>query len=344
MKKSPRTEDANRPSRIFHLVLRSTAAVAFTALAIVMASQNAIAQNYPTRPIRVIIPFAPGGATDIIARMIEPKMSRSLGQQVVVDNRAGAAGNIAVELTAQAQPDGYTLLMGNISTNSINPILFAGRMKANAVKDLAGVTRLVAIPNFILGTPKIPASTLKEAIEYARGRPGQLNYGAPLGSYAHLDMLALTARAGIRMVHIPTKGAGETLSNLLRGDSHIQESNVASNIGPVRAGQIKAFAVTSEKRLAELPAIPTMAEAGFAGIGSLNWNGIFAPVRTPKAVIAKLNAAATAAMTELQAEGVLEKRMTPMSLTASPAEFDAYVRSEMARWDRIIKENKVRID
>jgi tripartite-type tricarboxylate transporter receptor subunit TctC len=301
------------------------------------------AQAYPVRPIRLLIPFAPGGATDIIARMIEPRMSRALGQQIVVDNRAGAAGNIAVELTAQAQPDGYTLLVGNISTNSINPILFAGRTKVNAVKDLAGVTKLVAIPNFLLGSPKMPP-TLKEAIEYARARPGQLNYGAPLGSYSHLDMLAFTAKAGIQMVHIPTKGAGETLTNLLRNDSNIQISNVASNIGPVRAGQIRAYAVTGAKRIAEAPNVPTMAEAGFPGIGSDNWNGLFAPARTPKAVIAKLHATAVIAMKELEAEGVLEKRQTPISLSASPADFDAYVLSEMRRWEGIIRSNKVTID
>jgi len=312
-------------------------------LASLLVATGAVAQGYPERPIRMLIPFAPGGATDIIARMIEPKMTRSLGQQVVVDNRPGAAGNIAVELTASAQADGYTLLVGNISTNSINPLLFAGRMKVNAVKDLAGISKLVAIPNFLLGSPKMPAS-LKDAIEYARGRQGQLNFGAPLGSYAHLDMLAFTAKAGIRMVHIPTKGAGETLTNLLRGDSHIQISNVASNIGPVRAGQIRAYAVTSEKRLAELPNVPTMAEAGFAGIGSLNWNGLFAPVKTPKPVLAKLHASAVAAMKELETEGVLAKRQTPISLSSSPADFDAYVLSEMKRWQGIIRDNKVKID
>ena len=303
----------------------------------------ALAADYPSRPIRMLIPFAPGGATDIIARMIEPKISRALGQQIVVDNRAGAAGNIAVELTAQAQPDGYTLLVGNISTNSINPLLFADRTKVNAAKDLAGVSKLVAIPNFLLGSPKMPV-TLKEAIEHAKARPGQLNYGAPLGSYSHLDMLAFTAKAGIKMVHIPTKGAGETLTNLLRNDSNIQISNVASNIGPVRAGQIRAYAVTGEKRITDAPSVPTMAEAGFPGIGSDNWNGIFAPARTPKPVLAKLHATAVAAMKELEAEGVLEKRQTPMSLSASPAEFDAYVLSELKRWEKIIKDNNVRID
>jgi tripartite-type tricarboxylate transporter receptor subunit TctC len=301
-------------------------------------------QPFPTKPIRMLIPFAPGGATDIIARMIEPKMSKALGQQIVVDNRPGAAGNIAVELTAQAQADGYTVLVGNISTNSINPILFARQMKVNAVKDLTGVTKLVAIPNFILGSPKLPANTLKEAIAYAKERPGQLNYQAPLGSYSHLDMLALTAAAGIKMVHLPSRGAGETLPALLRGDVHITESNVASNIGAVRAGQIKAYAVTSDKRLTEMPNVPTMAEAGFPGIGSLNWNGIFAPARTPKPALEKLHAVAVAAMKELQAEGVLEKRQTPVSLSASPEDFNAYVLSELKRWEKIIKDNNVKID
>lgn len=302
------------------------------------------APSYPSRPIRLVIPFAPGGATDIIARTLEPKLTRRLGQQVVVDNRAGAAGNIAVEIVAQAQPDGYTLLVGNISTNSINPLLFSKKIKVNAVRDLTGVTKLVAIPNFILGSPKLPANTLKEALAYAKERPGQLNYQAPLGSYSHLDMLALMAAAGVKMVHLPSKGAGETLPALLRGDIHITESNVASNIGAVRAGQIKAFAVTSEKRLADLPGIPTMAEAGFSGIGSLNWNGIFAPARLPQPVLNKLYEAIVAAMKELEAEGVLAKRQTPISLSESPAEFDAYVLSEMRRWEKIIQDNHVKID
>ena len=344
MRERPLTKDVTRPSSTFHLVLRSAAIIAFTALAILAASQNAMAQNYPARPIRVLIPFAPGGATDIIARIIEPKVSRALGQPFVVDNRAGAAGNIAVELTAQAQPDGYTLLVGNISTNSINPLLFADKMKSNALKDLTGVTLLVSIPNLILGGPTVPAKTLKEAIAYAKERPGQLNYSAPLGSYSHLDMLAFTAAAGIKMVHVPSKGAGETLPLLLRGDTHITESNVASNIGPVRAGQIKAYAVTSDKRIAELPNVPTMAEAGFPGYGSLNWNGIFVPERTPKPVIARLHAVIVAAMKELDAEGVLEKRQTPISISSSPAEFNAFVQSEAKRWEKIIRENKVKID
>jgi tripartite-type tricarboxylate transporter receptor subunit TctC len=301
-------------------------------------------ESYPQRPIRVLIPFAPGGATDIVARMLQPKLSERLGQQIVPDNRAGAAGNIAVELVATAQPDGYTVLIGNISTNSINPILFARTMKANALKDLTGVTLLASIPNVILGGPKLPASTLKEAIAYVRERPGQLNYSAPLGSYSHLDMLALSAAAGIKMVHVPSKGAGETLPLLMRGETHITNSNVASNIGPIRAGQIKAYAVTSTKRLAELPEVPTLTEAGFPGIGSMNWNGMFLPARTPPAVVEKLFAATVAVMREPEMQELFAKRSVPLVLSASPAEFNAYVLSESRRWDRIIKDNNVRID
>ena len=308
------------------------------------AMAQSVAPDYPQRPVRVVVPYAPGGATDIIARILSPKLSERLGQQFVVDNRAGAAGNIAVELVAAAQPDGYTLLVGNVSTNSINPLLFAGRMKADAIRDLAGITLLASIPNVIVGAPKLPANTLQEAIAYIRERPGQLNYQAPLGSYSHLDMLALQAAAGIRMVHLPSRGAGETVPALLRGEIQLSNSNVASNIGAIRAGQIKAFAVTSAQRIAELPDVPTLTEAGFPGIGSLNWNGFFAPVRTPRPVVDKLYAAIIAAMREPEMQDFLARRLIPVTLSASPREFDDYVRAESKRWAKIIKDNNVRID
>ena len=322
----------------------SLLAVVLSAAVSTANAAQADAQNFPIRPIRLVVPYAPGGATDIVARVLAPKLGERLGQQIVVDNRAGAAGNIAVELVATAQPDGYTLLIGNISTNAINPILFASKAKVNAIRDLTGVTLLVSIPNLILGGPKVPATTLKEAIAYAKERPGQLNYSAPLGSYSHLDMLAFTAAAGIKMVHLPSKGAGETLPALMRGEAHITESNVASNIGAIKAGQIKAYAVTSAKRVADLPDVPTMTEAGFPGIGSLNWNGMFAPARTPRPVIDKLFAATVAVLKESEMQEFMAKRSIPLTLSTSPAEFNAYVQSEMKRWDKIIKDNQVRID
>ncbi len=313
--------------------------------AAIAAGPETSAQEFPARPIRAVVPFAPGGATDIVIRMLAPRLSERLGgQQIVPDNRAGAAGNIAVELVAAAQPDGYTILIGNISTNSINPILFARTMKANAITGLAGVTLLASIPNVLISSARFPPGTLKEVIAYVKERPGQFNYSAPLGSYSHLDMLALTAAAGIRMVHIPSKGAGETLPLLLRGETHLTNSNVASNIGPIRAGQLKAYAVTSPKRLAELPEVPTLTESGFPGIGSMNWNGMFVPARTPRAIVDKLFAATIAVMKEPEMQEMFARRSVPLALSDSPAAFQAYVVSESRRWEKVIRDNNVRIE
>lgn len=304
---------------------------------------HAAQETYPVRPIRLVIPFAAGGATDIVGRIIAPKLTERLGQQVVVDNRPGAAGNIAVEIVGLAQPDGYTLLIGNISTNSINPILFKSKT-VDAPRDLAPITLLASIPNLILGGPKVPANNLKEAIAYAKKHPGELNYSAPLGSYSHLDMLAFTAAAGIKMVHLPSKGAGETVTGLLRGEIHITESNVASNIGAVRAGQVKAYAVTAAQRIPELPDVPTLTELGFRGIGSLNWNGLFAPAKTPRAIIDRLFNATVAILKDPEMQDFLAKRSIPVAVSASPQEFDGYVRSEMRRWQKIVKDNHVKIE
>ena len=310
----------------------------------ILAAPQLLAQDYPAKPVRVLVPYAPGGATDIVARILAPKLSERLKQQFVVDNRAGAAGNIAVELVATAQPDGYTLLVGNISTNSINPLLFASKMKVDAMRDLAGVTLLASIPNAIVAGPKLPANTLQDAIAYIKERPGQFNFQAPLGSYSHLDMLAFTAAAGLKMTHLPSRGAGETLPALMRGEVMITNANVASMIGSIRSGQVKALAVTSVQRLPELPEVPTLTEAGFPGIGSLNWNGLFVPAKTPKPVVDKLFASITAAMKEPEMQDYLTKRLIPITLSASPADFDNFVRAESKRWSKIIKDNHVKLD
>ena len=199
-------------------VVRKRPAILWLALSACVGAVSAHTAEpaFPQRPVRLLVPFAPGGATDIVARVLAPRLAERFNQPVVVDNRAGAAGNIAVDLVAASAPDGHTLLVGNISTNAINPLLFMGRMKANALKDLSGITLLASIPNVILGGPKMPATTLQEALTYVRDRPGQLNYQAPLGSYSHLDMLALLAAAKVSMVHLPSRGAGDTSTALLR--------------------------------------------------------------------------------------------------------------------------------
>lgn len=300
--------------------------------------------GWPQRPLRLIVPFAPGGATDIVARVIAPRLAERAGQPVLVDNRAGAAGNIAVEIVAAAQPDGHTILVGNISTNAINPLLFAGRLRADALRDLAGVTLVAAIPNVILGNHRMPAGTLRDLLARLRERPGEFNYQAPLGSYSHLDMLALLGAAKVSAVHLPSRGAGDTSTALLRDEIQFASSNVASNIGAIRAGQVRAYAVTSAQRVPELPEIPTLAEAGFPGIGSTNWNGLFVPRATPRATVQSIFRATVASLREPELQEFFTRRLIPVEISDSPEAFDAFVRSQAQHWTRVIRDNKVRID
>jgi len=311
----------------------------------IAAGAQSSTQNYPQRPIRLIVPYAPGGATDIVARIVGPKLTELVGQQVVVDNRVGAAGNIALELVARAQPDGYTLLVGNVSTNSINPIAFAQVLKFDPAKELVGVTLLASIPNLLVAGAGFPPNTLSEVIAYAKARPGQLNHGGPIGSYSHLDLLALLNATGMQMLHVPSKGgAGTAVSTLINGEVHITWMNVATATPQVKAGRFKAYAVTTEQRLPDLPNVPTMAEAGFPGIGSNNWNGIFAPARTPRLVINKLHAALVKTMQRQDIQELFAKNQVPVAVSRSPEEFDAFVQSEMKRWAKIVKDNNIKLD
>lgn len=323
----------NRLGRLF--------AIPFLAL---VAAVCGAADSYPLRPIRFIVPFPPGGANDIVARLVGPQLTERFGQPVVVDNRPGAAGTIALELTARAQPDGYTLLVGNNTSNGIVPILYADRMKISAPRELTGVSLLAAIPHVLIANGKLPPNTFQELIEYARARPGQLNYAMPTGSHPHMDMLALIAATGLKMVHLPTKGFGESLPLILRGDSQVANSTVASVIGLIRSGQLKAYAVTSETRIAELPDVPTFAEVGLRGIGSINWVGLFTQARTPRAVVDKLHATIVDVLSQPGLRETSAKRLVPLAVSASPAEFNAFVRSESARWAKVVKDNNVRLD
>jgi tripartite-type tricarboxylate transporter receptor subunit TctC len=308
------------------------------------AATAAAAPAWPQRPVRLIVPFAPGGATDIVARVLAPRLAERAGQPVLVDNRAGAAGNIAVDIVAASQPDGHTVLVGNISTNAINPLLFAGRMKSDALRDLSGVTLVAAIPNVILGNHRMPNGTLKDLLSRLRERPGEFNYQAPLGSYSHLDMLALLGAAKVSAVHLPSRGAGDTASALLRDEIQFASSNIASNIGAIRAGQLRAYAVTSPQRVPELPDVPTLAEAGFPGIGSTNWNGLFVPRATPRPAVQAIFRATVASLREAEVQDFFARRLIPAELSDSPEAFDAFVRAQALHWTRVIRENKVRID
>jgi tripartite-type tricarboxylate transporter receptor subunit TctC len=301
--------------------------------------------DWPQRPVRLVVPFAPGGATDIVGRILAPGLAETIGQPVLVDNRAGAAGNIGIEMVARAQPDGQTVLIGNVSTASINPILFAHVLQVKPETDLTGVTLLASIPNLLVAGAAFPPATLAELIAWAKARPGQVNVSGPLGSFSHLDMLDFAARAGFSAVHIPApKGAGASLPPLMAGEIHFTIMNSATVLPLIRAGKLKAYATTGLKRMPELPDVPTLAEAGFPGSGSDNWNGLFVPAKTPAAIVERLFVATTQAMQREPIRDAFAKANVPVTLSRSPAEFNAFVRDELRRWARIIKANDIRID
>ena len=304
------------------------------------------AEQYPQRPVRMLVPYAPGGATDIVARDISPKLQEALGQPFVVDNRAGASGNIAVEAAAKAMPDGYTLLVGNVSTNAINESTFDGMMQARPSRDLVGISRLVEIPHVLVATPSFPPNSVTELIEWARRNPGKLNYAsAGIGTYPQLDMLRLLKAAGIEATHIPYKGgAAQELPALLSGEVQVAFINLASTIEQIKAGRLKALATTMPSRLADLPDVPTMAEQGFPGIGTNAWQGLFAPAATPKPIIDRLYAAVAVILSQPEMKEMLARQMMTVALSHSPQQFTEQVRAETQAWAEVVRDNKVKIE
>ena len=305
----------------------------------------ASAQDYPRRPIKVLVPYAPGGATDTVSRIMAPAISEILKQSMVIENRTGASGNIAVELVAKAAPDGYTLLMGTVSTNTINPALFAHVLKVDPLRDLTGISLVAAIPNVLVSASHFPPNSLREVIAYAKGRPGQLNYGNTVGSFAHLDMLMLLRTAGIDMVHIPSKGgAGDAVAMLVRNEIHLSWMSPTLAETNVNGGRLKAYAVTSRQRVHYLPNVPTMTEAGFGGIGSDSWHGLFAPSATPRDIVNKLYAALAQAAAQADVRQRFDKAVIPLTPSKSPEDFDGFVKTEAARWKKIVSDNRVTVE
>jgi tripartite-type tricarboxylate transporter receptor subunit TctC len=294
----------------------------------------------------MLIPYAPGGATDIVARDISSKLQEALGQPFVVDNRPGASGNIAVEAVARATPDGYTLLVGNVSTNAINESTFAGIMQAQPSRDLVGISRLVEIPHVLVATASFPPNSVAELIEWARRNPGKLNYAsAGIGTYPQLDMLRLLKAAGIDATHVPYKGgAAQELPALLSGEVQVAFINLASTVEQIKAGRLKAIATTMPSRLAELPDVATMAEQGFPGIGTNAWQGLFAPAATPKLIVDKLYAAVVVVLSRPEMKEMLARQMMTVALSGSPQEFTEQTRAETRAWAEVVRDNKVKIE
>ena len=300
------------------------------------------AQSYPAKPIRIVVPFAPGGGADIIARIVGQKMTDSWGQQVVVDNRAGASGNIGAEIVAKSAPDGYTLLMAS-SALAINPSVYRS-VPYDVIKDFAPITQPGLLPNILVVHPSVPVKTVKDLIALAKSRPGQLAYAsAGAGTGTHLAAEMFKLQAGIDMVHVPYKGGGALISDLLGGQVALTFATLPSVMPYVKAGRLRAVAMTTTRRWHGLPAVPTIAESGFPDFEISTWIGLLAPAGTPKDAVAKLHAEVVRI---LKLPDVRERfdglGIEPVGDT--PEHFAQYIRSELAKYAKVVKQSGARVE
>ncbi len=303
------------------------------------------AQTYPNRALRMIVPFAPGGASDFVGRILQPRMSELLGQQVVVENRGGAAGNIGVEAAARAAPDGYTFLLGNIGSTAINPSVFPN-LQILPTRDLIAVSQVVDVPSVLVAHPSFPPNNIREVIDYARANPGMLNYASPgSGSQNRLEMEVLRKLAGLNMVHVPYKaGAGPALTGLVGGETHLMFVTASSAVGHVRAGRLKALAVSTPKRMEQFPSAATTEEQGFPDLKASSWQGIFLPAGTPKEIVDRMHSVTLQTMATPDVVQRLNNGGVIVTTSASPAAFAQFVATETQRWARVVKESGATAD
>jgi len=297
------------------------------------------ADPYPTRLIRMVVGFAPGGGTDLTARPVAQKLSELLGQQVIVENRPGASGNIATEQVTRAAPDGYTVLMGTIAVLAINPTLY-GNLRFDPETDLAPVIQVVDSTNVLALHPSVPANSVKELIELAKER--SLSAGSSgVGGTGHLAIELFNLLAGGKLVHVPYKGGGPAMADLVGGQVNLVFATAASAVPHLKSGRIKGIAVTTAKRSALMPDLPTVAEGGLAGFEANNWNGLVVPAKTPRAIIDRLNAEMTKVLNMSDVRTTLfNQGLDPAPGT--PEQFGAYIRSERAKWAKVIKASGVK--
>jgi len=304
------------------------------------------AQDYPNKPVRILVPYGPGGATDIIARIVAAKLTESLGQSFLVENRPGANGNIALEAAAKAPPDGYTLLVGNVSTNAINENIYAAQLTIKPSRDLIAITKLVEIPHIVVANAALPANNIAELVALAKKEPGKLNFASVgLGSYPHLDMERFMKASGTEMVHVPYKGgAGQAIPAMVGGEVQLAFFNMASLLPHIKSGRLKALAAIPTQRLPELPNVPTLAEQGYPGIGTNAWQGLFAPAATPKPVVDRLYAAVSAILTRPDEREGLAKQMMAVDVSKSPQQFTEQVRRETQDWGEFLRGARIKLD
>jgi tripartite-type tricarboxylate transporter receptor subunit TctC len=328
-------------------VLAGILALAFC-LALDHGSAWAQASTYPNRPIRILIPYAPGGLTDVVARHYAEHLRRSLGQNILVENKPGASGIIAIELMARAAPDGYTLMIGNISTNALTPVLLAKRMTINYDRDVQIIARTADAPVFFMATTtNFPPKTFAEFIDYVKKHPGDVRYASGgIGAYQHVNTEILAKRAGgLQMIHIPFKDGGSgILKDVASGDIQVTWFNVTNPVGMIRAGKVRPLAVAAAQRLAAWPDVPTLDEVGFPGFRPSQWNAAFAPAGVPREIIDKLHEAITAAANTPEMKAIFEKggMIAPSDKTADDAR--AWLKKEMETWRRDIADAGIKVD
>jgi tripartite-type tricarboxylate transporter receptor subunit TctC len=294
--------------------------------------------QYPNKPVRMIVPFAPGGASDFVGRILQPRMTELLGQQIVVDNRPGASGNIGMDAAAKAAPDGYTIYLGNVGTVALNPSVFP-KLGVVPTRDFIAVTQVVDVPGVFVINPAVQANTVKDIVAIAKAYPGKLNYASPgAGSQNRLEMEVFRKLENLDMVHVPYKGgAGPAVAGLVGGETHMMFVTASSAINHVKSGRLKILAVTSAKRLDAFPGVPTMAESGYPELTSGSWQGIFVPAGTPKEVIDKLYTATIETMKTPEVGQRLANGGVEV-VTSAPGEFAKFVAKETERWGRAVKE------
>ncbi|MDP4073734.1 tripartite tricarboxylate transporter substrate binding protein [Acidovorax sp. A1169] len=305
---------------------------------------GALAQAaYPSKPVTIVVPFAAGGTTDILARIIGQALTSELGQPVVVDNRAGAGGNIGGALAAKAPADGYTLFMGTVGTHAINASLYK-KMPFDPVKDFAPLTRVANVPNLLVANPAQPYKSVKELIAYAKANPGKVNFGSSgNGSSIHLSGELFKSLAKVDMVHVPYKGSAPAVTDLLGNQIGIMFDNMPSAIQHVRSGKLVPIAVTTAKRSPELPNVPTIAEAGVPGYEATSWFGMFAPTGTPAPVLAKLNTALVKVLNQAEVKKKINEQGAETT-SETPEQFAAFIKTESVKWGKVVQESGASLD
>jgi tripartite-type tricarboxylate transporter receptor subunit TctC len=300
------------------------------------------AQSYPARPVRLVAPFPPGGATDVLARLVAEKLANGLHQSVVVDNRPGAGGNIGADIVAKASADGYTLLMGSTAL-AINVSLYK-KLSYDFSKDLAPVAQVAIVPNVLVVNPSIPAHSMAELISVAHARQNLLNFGSSgNGSVGHLSAALLTLIAGIDVAHIPYKGSTPVITDLTTGQVDLAVESVVATLPQIRAGKLRPLGVTSAKRTALLPDVPTMEEQGLRGFVSSGWAGVFAPAGTPVDIIERLNAEIVKALQSAEVKQRMEG-LGAEQASGTPTQFADFLKEDVARWTRLVKASKATVD